>query len=514
MKLTTVSEMRQIDKRAIEEIGIPELVLMENAAREIYSALHSLLQGVANKRICIVAGVGNNGGDAFAAARHIANAGGSPKVFVLGNQEKMTPSAAVNFNIICNMGIQVFQLTEQRDWDKLTAVLKTADGVLDGLLGTGFHGQLRENAKKLINTVNGAGIPVLSIDVPSGVNAENGQIDSVAIQASVTLTLGEPKWGMMFAPGSVYCGRLLTDGIGIPSSLLNASHIKQELLQEQDVKQWLLPRATDCHKGTCGRILVVAGSRGMTGAAALASMAAIRMGAGIVTLACPASLNDVLEVKLTEVMTMPLEDKGCGYLTLDNLAMLLQKSADYDFVLIGPGLGRQDSTGELVRALVTKVKKPVLLDADGIYAFKERGNLLAECSYPPILTPHMGEMSTLLGITISELKEELLELSREATKEYNCTLVVKSETTIIVHSDGMAYAANTGNPGMATAGCGDVLAGIIAGLYRQVVKDRIALTGVYIHGRSGDIAYGALGNCLLAHDIIERIPEAVKELTK
>ena len=193
MKLTTVAEMRQIDKRAIEEIGIPEIVLMENAAREIYSALSSLLQGVANKRICIIAGVGNNGGDAFAAARHIANAGGRPKVFVLGSQDRMSQSAAVNFNVICNMGIQVFQLQEQRDWDKLMAVLKTADGVLDGLLGTGFHGQLRESSAKLINIVNNAGVPILSIDVPSGVNAENGQVDSVAIQADATLTLGEPK---------------------------------------------------------------------------------------------------------------------------------------------------------------------------------------------------------------------------------------------------------------------------------------------------------------------------------
>lgn len=514
MKLTTVSEMRQIDKRAIEEIGIPEIVLMENAAREIYAALHSLLQGVAGKRICIVAGVGNNGGDAFAAARHIANAGGSPKVFVLGAQDRMTQSAATNFNIICNMGIQVFQLKAKRDWDKLVAVLRTADGVLDGILGTGFHGQLRDEAKRLIQLVNDARVPVLSIDVPSGVNAENGQVSSVAIQADTTLTLGAPKWGMMFAPGSVHCGRLITDGIGIPSSLLSDSHIKQELLQEQDVKNWLLPRPTDCHKGTCGKILVIAGSKGMTGAAALASMTALRMGAGVVTLACPASLNDVLEVKLTEVMTLPLEDNGCGYFGLGNLAALLQKAAEYDLLLIGPGLGRQETTGELVRELVLKVKKPVVLDADGIYAFRGQGNLLADCSYHPILTPHIGEMATLLGIAVPDLKEELLDLARDAAKEYKCTLVIKSETTIIVYPDGMAYAANTGNPGMATAGCGDVLAGTIAGLYCQAVKDKAALAGVYIHGRAGDMVYAQLGNCLLAHDIMEKIPDAVKELTK
>ncbi len=514
MKLTTVAEMRNIDKRAIEEIGIPEVVLMENAAREVYSTLAGLINGVAGKRICIVAGTGNNGGDAFGAARHIANAGGRPIVFILGKPERMTASATTNFNAICNMGIEVFLLESERSWDKLLLVLKTAQAVVDGLLGTGFHGQLRPEAEKLIDIINRCGLPVLAVDVPSGVNAENGQIESVAVQASATITLGAPKWGMMFAPGSLYCGRLLTDGIGIPAALLQDSKIRQELLQEADVKNWLLPRPTDSHKGTCGRILVIAGSRGMTGAAVLASRAALRMGAGIVTLACAASLNDILEVKLTEVMTKPIEDNGCGFFTADNLAELLQLAADYDTVLIGPGLGRQESTCQLVRDFVLRVKKPVVLDADGIYAFREQGDFLAECAYPPILTPHMGEMATFLGISVAELKEQLLELARDATKEYNCILVIKSETTIIVNPEGIAYAANTGNPGMATAGCGDVLAGIIVGLHRQVAEGKSPLAGVYIHGRAGDMAYEEKGNCLLAGDIIKKIPQVAKELSE
>ena len=514
MKLTTIAEMRNIDKRAIEEIGIPEVVLMENAAREIYATLAGLINGVAGKRICIVAGTGNNGGDAFGAARHIANAGGRPVVFILGKPEKMTASATTNFNIICNMGMEVFLLETERSWDKLLLVLKTAQAVVDGLLGTGFHGKLRPEAERLIEIINRSGLPVLSVDVPSGVNGENGQVETVAIMASATVTLGVPKWGMMFAPGSLHCGQLLSDGIGIPAGLLQDNRIRQELLQEADVKKWLLPRPTDCHKGTCGRILVIAGSRGMTGAAVLASQAALGIGAGIVTLACAASLNDIFEMKLTEVMTKPVEDHGCGFLTADNLAELLQLAADYDTVLIGPGLGRQETTCQLVRDFVVRVKKPVVLDADGIYAFREQGDLLAGCAHPPILTPHMGEMATFLGISVAELKEQLLELARDATKEYNCTLVIKSETTIIVNPNGLAYVANTGNPGMATAGCGDVLAGTIAGLYRQVTEGKSPLAGVYIHGRAGDLAYQEKGNCLIAGDIVKTIPKIAKELSK
>ena len=512
MKLTTVAEMRNIDRRAIQEIGIPEVVLMENAAREVFLALDSLLGGVDGKRICVVAGTGNNGGDAFAAARHIANAGGRPKVFVLGKTEKMSASAAVNFNVVCNMGIEVFSLQEERDWDKLQVVLKTADGVVDGILGTGFHGTLRPEARRLIEAVNRAELPVLSIDVPSGVEADNGQVEDVAVAAAMTVTLGAPKWGMMFAPGSVYCGKLLSDGIGIPRSILEDERIRQEFLLEASVRQCLLPRPVDCHKGNCGRILVIAGSRGMTGAAVLAARAALGIGAGIVTLACPESLNDIYEAKLTEVMTLPVQDNGSGHFALDNAEELLSAASGYDLVLLGPGLGRTEEAQAFVRAFVAGTAVPVVLDADGIYAFRERGELLAKCRHVPVLTPHLGEMACLLGITVPELKEDLLDLGREAAKEYNTVFVIKSETTVVIYPDGMAYVSHGGNAGMATAGCGDVLAGLIAGLYKQVMEGRQPLAGVYIHSRAGELAYEKKGNCLIAGDIAAMIPETMKEL--
>lgn len=512
MKLTTVEEMRNIDRRAIEEVGIPEVVLMENAAREVFDALEDLVDGIEGKRICVIAGTGNNGGDAFAATRYIANAGGRAKVFVLGQTERMTPSAAVNFNVICNMGVEVFTLSAEHDWDKLLVVLKTADAVVDGLLGTGFQGQLRAEAIRLIQTVNSSMLPVLSIDVPSGVNADNGQVESVAIRAAETVTLGEPKWGIMFAPGSVHCGKLVTDGIGIPTGLLEDPRIQQEMLLEAGVRTMLLPRAVDCHKGSCGKVLVIAGSQGMTGAACLSAMSALQVGAGVVTLACAESLNAIFEVKLTEVMTKPLADEGKGYLLSSAAEPLLAMSEEYDAALIGPGLGRQESTQALVRDFVTKAKLPLIIDADAIYALREQGELLTKCSYVPVVTPHLGEMAVLLGISVPELKESMLELTREAAKEYNAIFVVKSETTIIVYPDGMAYVSSTGNPGMATAGCGDVLAGTIAGLYQQSAEGRAALTGTYVHGRAGDKAAELLGNGLVASDIARQLPMVLQEL--
>lgn len=513
MKLTTVEEMRHIDRRAIEEMGIPEIVLMENAAREIFQALDNLIAGVQGKRICLVAGTGNNGGDALAVARYVANNGGKAKVFLLGKSECMSKSAAMNFRILTNMGLEMFWLSEESSWDKLSVVLKTSAAVVDGLLGTGFHGELRENSRRLIEMINKAQLPVVAVDVPSGVNADSGQVGSTAVRAAVTVTLGRPKWGMLFAPGSMYCGKLLTDGIGIPTDLLEADSIQQILLEDELVKDLLLLRPGACHKGSCGRIFVIAGSKGMTGAAALTAQAALTAGAGIVTLACPASLNAILEVKLTEVMTLPLEDQGKGYFSRKDLSLLLQEAAKYDEVLVGPGLGRQQETQELVRDFVLQTDKPVVLDADGIYAFREQGDLLTKCRHRPVLTPHLGEMAVLLGISAEELRENLLDFAREAAKEYNSVFVIKSETTIIAYPDGMVYAASTGNPGMATAGCGDVLAGTIAGLYQQAQEGRQPLAGVHIHGRAGDLAYEEKGNCLLAWDIIRVIPAAVQELT-
>lgn len=512
MKLALAEEMRNIDRLAINEFGIPEIVLMENASREISRVMAEVLGSLEGKRICVLAGTGNNGGDGLAAARHLANSGAKVKIFLLGKVERMTASSEVNRNIVENMGMEVQPLANTKDWEKLKVVLKFSDAIIDGIMGTGFKGELRENTKKLIEMANNSGLPILAIDVPSGVNADTGEISEVAIRACTTVTLGIPKWGTLFSPGAVLAGRLVVDGIGIPQALLDDEDIHQELVDEKMAKSLLVPRAMDVHKGSCGRILVIGGSTGMTGAPCMTSMAALRSGAGIVTLAAAESLNDILEVKLTEVMTLPLPECEKGILGLEALETLLEISRDYHIAIIGPGIGRNEETQELVREFVLNAEIPLLVDADALYAFKGQGELFAECKYTPILTPHLGELATLLGKSVEELRENLLEITREAAEEFNAVIVAKSECTIVVYPDGQAYAASTGNSSMATAGCGDVLAGTIGGLYKQTVEGTAPLAGFYIHSRAGDLADKELGHGLVATDIIDRIPLAIKEL--
>ena len=512
MKIALVKEMREMDQQAIGKFGIPELVLMENAGKETCKALEGLLQDLQDRNICILAGTGNNGGDAFAAARHIANRGARVRLFLCGNPSHLTVSAAANRDIDLKMGLELHALETERDWEKLQIVLRFADGIVDGLLGTGFHGTLREDMARLIGIVNEAGKPVVSIDIPSGVSADTGAVGTDAVQASATITLGLPKPGHFLCPGAAAAGELLVDDIGIPSSLLQAEELQLSLLDAGTAASVLLPRPMDAYKGTCGRIFVVAGSRGMTGAAALSSAAVLRSGAGIATLAAAESLHDIMEAKLTEVMTRPLPEEEKGVLGMAALPELLELASGYDAVLIGPGLGRHPKTMELVREFAAKAEMPLIFDADAIYAWNGQGEKLQGCRQIPVLTPHIGEMAALLGISSSELRASLLETVRRAAREFRAVFVVKSECTLVVYPDGTAFMNSCGNSGMATAGCGDVLAGTIAGLMRQCAPGLAPLAGVYLHSRAGDLAKEKLGNGLIASDILASLPQARLEL--
>lgn len=514
MKIATVKEMREIDKAALDEYGIPEILLMENAGRETCQAALDLFDGLADKKICVLAGSGNNGGDAFAAARHMTNYGAKVKVFLIGNAAHMTSAAALQRDIAVHMDIEVLPLELDRDWDKLMVVLRFADGIVDGILGTGFQGRLRENTARLIHVVNESGLPVLAIDIPSGVAADTGWVETEAVRAAATMTLGLPKPGHFFAPGAVCTGKLIVDGIGIPSQLLTAGHIQQDFLDEAMAVSLVPARPLEAHKGSCGRLLVVAGSRGMTGAAALASQAVLRSGAGIATLAVAESLHDIMEMKLTEVMTCPLPETAPGVLGLTALPVLLELAGKYDAVLLGPGLGRAAETMEMVRQFTLQTDKPLILDADALQAFCGRAEELKKCRHIPVLTPHMGEMAALLQITVPELRESLLDMSREAAREYQAVFVVKSECTIVAYPEGELFLTSRGNAGMATAGSGDVLAGTIAGLFGQTESSLAPLAGVYLHGLAGDLAAEKCAEGLIASDILVQLPAARKQLAE
>lgn len=513
MKIGTVAEMRQIDKRAAEEYGLPGLLLMENAGHRAAEAMADLLGGAEGKTVCVLAGSGNNGGDALCAARHLAGMGARVRIFLTGERDHFSEDTAVMYGAVEKMELEIHTIDNDRDWNRMHVALRFADGLLDGILGTGFHGELRKKTLRIIEEVNEAGRPVLSIDVPSGMEADTGHVSTVAVDAAETLALALPKPCHFFSPGTEHTGRLLVDDIGIPRTLLEDPGIHQYLLDDTVAAELLPPRARDAHKGSCGRILVIAGSRGMTGAAVLASKAALRAGAGIVTLAVPESLHDILETKLTEVMTVPIPEETVGHLGGEEaLQTLLRLAGGYDTILIGPGLGRAQETGELVRLFLAEVDQPVVVDADGLYAFTNCEDQLKACHQIPVLTPHLGELARLAGCSVSDLREDLTKNVRELAAKLQCVLVAKSECTLVAYPDGDVYFTAKGNPGMATAGCGDVLAGTIAGLMEQTQDGLAPILGVWMHGEAGDLAYADQGEGLVATDILAQLPQARQNL--
>lgn len=511
MKIALVEEMRRIDRLAGELYGLDEPLLMENAGRAAADVMSEVMGQAAGRTVCVLAGGGSNGGDAYAAARHLLSRGAHVTVYALGRGAK--GEAAQKNRAICEkLGIPVRVLDKEHDWEKLRVFLRVADGVLDGILGTGAQGPVREETARLIRIVNEEACHVVSVDVPSGVDADSGAVRGEAVRAEATVTFGLPKAGLFFCPGAAYAGRLVVDPISLPQALLADQAIRQAHLDDALARTLLPVRAMDAHKGVCGRVLVVAGSRGMTGAAALAAEAVLRAGAGVATLAAADGVADILAVKLTEVMTSPLPEVRPGVLgetALDALSALLPR---FDTVLMGPGLGRAPETGALVRRFAARVKAPLVLDADALYAFRGHTEEFRQIGAPLVLTPHLGELAGLLDIEVPALKENLLAHCRKAAGDWQAVLVVKSECTIVVFPDGRILFTSKGNSGMATAGAGDVLAGAVAGLMREAGEEAAPLLGVYLHGLAGDLALEEKAEGLTAGDILRRLPKARRAL--
>ncbi|MBQ7704464.1 MAG: NAD(P)H-hydrate dehydratase [Selenomonadaceae bacterium] len=510
MKVAMAKQMHEIDAAAINQYGLPELSLMESAGHRVFEAALKVLGNVNNKSICVLAGSGNNGGDALVTARFLFNRGAKIKVFLIGNKNHRTNSFNVQMKILREMGVEILNLETDRAWERLQVALKFTDAIIDGILGTGFFGAMRPTALKLIRLANSADKKIISVDVPSGVASDTGAVEDVAINAACTVALGLPKPGHFICPGANYVGELVIDDIGIPGDLLNED-IHQTLIDDELAKTLLPARARDVHKGSCGKILVIAGSRGMTGAACLASSAALRAGAGIVTLAAPESLNDLYEVKLTEIMTIPLPEDKLGVIggkqALENLFKLAEK---FDVILIGSGLGRNAETLELVKNFVTTIDKPLIIDADAIFAFNGKAEDLKTCKQIPILTPHLGELAALLDSTVTEIRQNLVLNVKHVAQDYRAIIVAKSECTIVAYPNGEIFISALGNSGMATAGSGDVLAGTIAGLMLQTPFAPLA--GVYLHGTAGDFAASKKSEGLIASDILENLPLAIKKI--
>ncbi len=515
MKLTTGEEMRSVDKKAREEYGIAELVLMENAGSFAARTLAESLGSVEGESIVVVAGSGNNGGDALVAARHLVCQGARVKVFLAGEREHLKESPAAVLHTLEAMGLDIADLDSDRDFDRLRLALRFAGGVVDGILGTGFQGELRKKTLRILELINESHAFILSLDIPSGVSSDTGDVETLAIRADATATFGVPKPGHFLGAGALCTGKLFVDAIGLPPALLSSDDIKQSLIDDELAQEILPQRDWAAHKGTCGNLLVVAGSRGMTGAAALSSMAALRAGAGLVTLAVPQSLQEMMAIKLTEVMTMAIpETEQKGILSGMKAIEALQKNAShYDAILLGPGLGRAPETLELVRIVAKEAPCPVVLDADAIFAFRGHTDAFRDFRNVPILTPHLGEMAGLLGISVAEIRKDLVGTARQAAQELQAIFVMKSECTLVAYPDGDVFFTTKGNAGMATAGAGDVLAGTVLGLMKQLKEMALSpLLGVYLHGLAGDLAQEDQGDGLVAGDILSALGRARRSL--
>lgn len=518
MKLVTSQQMRAIDKAAIEGYGIPGVVLMENAGRAVAQAAAQMASATApDAHILVVCGRGNNGGDGFVAARHLRNQGRSVydgelsrtvEVCLLVEADELSGDAAVNYNIARQMDLTI---KESAQAEELGASLEAADLVIDAILGTGISGEVRGVARMAIEAINQANLPVIAVDIPSGVSADTGAILGEAIKAERTLTFGLAKIGHYSYPGRKYCGEIEIVDISLPADLVAQQDLPTNLITRAEAVAMLPARWADMHKGDAGRLVIVAGSVGMTGAAALAGLGAARSGAGLVTLAVPASLNDIMEAKCTEVMTLPLPETDQRSLASAAAEQIQQFAAGCEAVALGPGISQVADTAELARNLIARLPQPLVIDADGLNACAADPQILQHRPGPTIITPHPSELSRLISTPISEIQQDRVGATRRAAADLDCVVVLKGAGTVIAIPQGEAWINSTGNSGMASGGVGDVLTGVIGALLAGGATPlAAAVSGVYYHGLAGDLAAEQKGERgLIASDLLEQLPAAL-----
>ena len=530
MKILTAAEMREVDRLTTERYGIPSLSLMENAGNSVADFMTARFPRLESRRIIVLCGKGNNGGDGFVAARHLTDAGATPIVILIAAQDEMRGDAATNRDRWQKSGGELRSVRTSSDWQTAKASVNSADLIVDALLGTGVKGSVDGLLSDVIHEVNSRerGRIVIAVDIPSGLLADMGgsapenRVETKdsgrnIVTADYTVTFTAPKIGMFFGSAPGYVGQLLVREIGSPRELVEeVGKGTVRWLETGEFSEFALPRKPDGNKGNYGHVLIVAGSVGKSGAAVMASWAALRIGAGLVTAAVPEPVLPLVAVPNPEVMTEPLPATDTGSISLRALeyerfnGIVKGKSV----IGIGPGLTTQTETVQFVRAVVGKyLDLPIVLDADGLNAFDGHAQELRAARKMLALTPHPGEMARLVGSDTKQIQSRRLEVARKAAAEWNAFVILKGHQTVIAAPNGDAWINSTGNAGMATGGTGDVLTGMLAGLIAQHGVGVLALCfGVYLHGLAGDIAYADSGEApLMATDLIRSIPRAYQQ---
>ncbi len=518
MLLLTRTEMQAADRKAIDEIGIPSLQLMEIAGEGVARAAASLAEEDGGP-VDIVCGKGNNGGDGLVAARLLAARGIAVQVWIATDPEGLSGDAALNWNRLQEEcpgmpgGVEVFPLGPGPfDAAALAQAWSAGSVVIDGVYGTGMTGAPREPGASLIAAMNLCGSPIVAVDIPSGVNADSGEVAGEAVLADLTVTMAYPKVGLLMHPGRAHAGAIEVVDIGIPPEAVEERELDLEVLDHRWAVLRLPARPPDSHKGHYGRVIAVAGSEGMMGAGKLVCASAYRAGAGLVRHAAPDSLLDIAHSGSSEVMVTPLPDGGTRRFVPDGLEVLHEAYGWADVVAIGPGLGLEEDTAEFFAGALQQEdeKKPLVLDADGLNLLAGSPGLRKKWAGPVVLTPHPGEASRLLGTGTTEIVADRIGAAVELAKRYAAVAVLKGAPTIIADEGRRAALCPLGNPGMASGGTGDVLTGVIAGLLGQgLMPYSAACFGVYLHSLAADLAALDLGEwSLLAGDILNYLPVA------
>ncbi len=513
MKAATTPIIRELDRLAIEEYGIPGAVLMENAGRGSAKILLEHFPEAQQTGVTIVAGTGNNGGDGFVIARHLANQGIEVDVFIAGTIESVREGeSAGNLSTIKKMGIPVVPIAGDEDIAALADSISARGIVVDALLGTGLEREVSGIFSRIITLIND-GYAILSIDIPSGISSDTGKVMGSAVMADVTVTFALPKRGNLIHPGAEHCGRLILLDIGVPDKLAGRMAIRDHVLTPELFDPLMTRRRPTAHKGDFGHVLILAGSMGKAGAAALCGMGALVAGAGLVTVGTPESQVGVLAAKLTEAMTEPLPDTG-GALDQTAFGRVIKILEGKTAVALGPGLGTGAGAWEVTRRLITEVDLPKVIDADGINVISLEPDILKKKKGDIILTPHPGEMGRLIGKAAADVEEDRIGVSRAFAEKFGVWLVLKGARTIVASPSGDIFIATGGNPGMASGGMGDVLTGLIGGfLAASGDPAQSTAAAVFIHAAAADRAIERVGEIsLIAGDVLSEIPGVITDL--
>ncbi len=516
MRLVKAAEMQEMDRLTIQELGIPGIVLMENAGRGASRTFLEHFDPPSYSRVLVLCGSGNNGGDGYVIARYLHEAGLIVEIAALTRYEKVMGDALINLTIIRNMGLEIFEVSDSDDWKTFRRKLKTYHFIIDGIFGTGLHSPVKGFYAQVIKDVNASGKSIMAIDIPSGLNADTGQVMGIAVKAHLTVTFGFPKPGQLLFPGADLVGRLVRVDICIPDGVANRVKAQYSVIEPDDFHSLLLMEKRDTHKGDRGHLLILAGSTGKTGAATLTAMGALRAGAGLVTLGIPKGLNPIFETKLTEAMTVPLPETNKGCISIEAEKDIEQLMKGKTALAIGPGLSTHPETSTLVRSIIMRSNLPMVIDADGLNALVGELNTLSNRKDRIILTPHPGEMGRLMGMKNADVQSDRIGTALTFVREHGCYLVLKGARTLIADPNGELYINPTGNPALSSGGSGDVLTGVIAGfLARRWSMAKAAIAGVYIHGMAADVLAEDMGYAgILAGELLDVIPELMASLAR